>query len=94
MDTRNNDREVLDRVRRIETRVVQLADFIGVDVRGQDCVRVVRRSPAVAVVRSMDVSVSRIVNQLRDLGITDGDVDIMVQGDTRTFLQLRLDYLK
>lgn len=86
--------ETVERVRRIETRLVQIADHLGVDVRSAPSVRIVRLLPTVVVVRSLDVSVSRIVNVLKAEGIEAGTVDVMVQGDTRTALKLILENLQ
>lgn len=85
--------EAIERLRRIETRLVQVADHLGLDVRGVVHVRVVRFNPTVVTVPSLDCSASRIVNALKDQGITSGKVDVMLRNDTRVSMTINLDNL-
>lgn len=86
--------EVVERLRRIETRLVQVADHVGVDVRNTPNVRIVRFVPPVVTISSLDCSASRVVNALKEQGITEGVVDIMLRGDTRVSMTINLDNLK
>lgn len=96
MNAKRDDisQEIVERLRRVETRLVQVADHIGVDVRAVTNVQVLRMSPLVVMVSSLDCSASRIVNVLKLKGITSGMVDVMLRGDTRVSMTLNLDYLQ
>lgn len=86
--------EAIERLRRIETRLVQVADHLGLDVRTTPHVRIVRFVPPVVTISSLDCSASRVVNALKEQGIIEGTVDIMLRGDTRVSMTINLDNLK
>lgn len=64
--------ELLDRVIRIESRLVKLADALGVNVRSRDKITVENRGGKDVDVRisAMDVSISSVINACKEAGIS------------------------
>jgi hypothetical protein len=69
-------REVNQRATRIESRMVQLGDYVGANLRTKMRVHVERDDTGVWVeIDALDVSLSRIVTSLREQGIRKGSQD-------------------
>lgn len=63
-------KELFDRIIRIESRLVQLGDHVGANLRTKQRIEVVVSATGVAVeVDSMDVSMSRILTELSKRGV-------------------------
>ena len=81
--------EVLDRVIRTESRLVQLGDYVGANLRSRQKIEICRPDLANAghpyvLVDSLDVSASRILTELRQANVHVHDIDVFV-GDRRVF---------
>ncbi|CAN7461849.1 hypothetical protein LJR130_003039 [Variovorax sp. LjRoot130] len=79
--------EIRDRVVRLETRIVQLGDYVGANLRTKQRITIVpanSHSPPGAVrveIDAMDVSVSRILTELRQHGVKEGGpIDVFCDG--------------
>jgi hypothetical protein len=78
------NKELLDRMRRMESRLVQLGDHVGANLRTKQKIEI-KPDPAGGVmvtIDSLDVSISRIVTELKQHGLTDEQlgVDIYLPG--------------
>ena len=76
-------RETLERVTRLESRVVQLGDHVGANLRSKQRIEI--RRPDLAdgghpyvVIDSFDVSVSRILTEMRQANLHVGSIDVYV----------------
>ena len=79
-------RETLERVTRLESRMVQLGDYVGANLRSKQKIEI--RRPAsmqpYVVIDSLDVSVSRILTELRQANLYVDRIDVCV-GETHVF---------
>lgn len=74
-------KELLDRTRRMETRMVQLGDHVGANLRSKQKIEVIKTSgPAYVEVDSFDVSVSRILTELQQHDVKQAEVLVMCHG--------------
>lgn len=75
--------EVRDRVIRMESRIVQLGDYVGANLRSKQRIDVKRKDgPGVYVeIDALDVSISRIVAELRNNGVirTEHPIDVFLE---------------
>lgn len=71
--------ELLDRTRRLESRMVQLGDFVGANLRAKQRIDVFPTTNHVEI-DALDVSVSRIATELHQHGIRRGSVDVFFRG--------------
>ncbi|EYS89541.1 hypothetical protein CF68_33200 [Cupriavidus sp. SK-4] len=73
--------EIKDRVTRMESRVVQLGDHVGANLRAKLRIHRVRDASGDQYVEvdSYDVSISRILTELEEAGWS-GDVGVNVRG--------------
>ena len=73
--------ELLDRTRRLESRMVQLGDHVGANLRSKQRIDVhdAAGSPYVTI-DALDVSVSRIVTELAQHNVRHGKVDVFLDG--------------
>jgi phosphatidate phosphatase PAH1 len=78
------ENEVLDRIIRIESRVVQLGDHVGANLRTKQRIafRTDDKGDLVADVDSYDVSLSRILAELRQRhpGFDMGELPVFIHG--------------
>lgn len=59
------EREALDRIIRIESRLVQLGDFVGANLRTKQRIEVVRSANGTAItIDALDVSLARVYAEL------------------------------
>ncbi|WP_322037939.1 hypothetical protein [Burkholderia cenocepacia] len=77
-------KEILDRTRRMESRMVQLGDHVGANLRSKQKIEI-KPDPAggvMVVIDSLDVSMSRIVTELKQHGLSEEQlgVDIYLPG--------------
>lgn len=96
MCTETEMKELLDRTRRLESRMVQLGDFVGANLRSKQRIEVRLRQPsetAYVVIDALDVSVSRIVTELWQHGVRHGLVDVILGGPKPAFT-INLDNCK
>jgi type VI protein secretion system component Hcp len=71
-------REVNQRTTRLESRMVQLGDYVGANLRTRMRIEVCRPKDAgrpYIEIDALDVSISRIVSVLQEMNITE-DVDV------------------
>jgi predicted nucleic acid-binding protein len=68
-------REIADRLRRTESRLVQLGHFVGVELRARRRVDV-RADHRDVDIDALDVSISRIYAELANKGIKSGEVPV------------------
>jgi hypothetical protein len=82
-------REVNQRATRIESRMVQLGDYVGANLRTKMRVHVERDDTGVWVeIDALDVSLSRIVTSLREQGIRKGWIAVNLNGRQITRIDL------
>lgn len=75
-------RELLDRTRRLESRLVQFGDFVGANLRTKQRIEVAGPPAAPHVlIDALDVSVSRIVTELRQHNVRHGEVPVYLNGE-------------
>lgn len=80
---RDIDSELLQRVTRIETRIMSLGDRLGYNLKDKEVVKATCNAPARKVyISAYDVSLSTIINCARTAGVADEWVDIVI-GDER-----------
>lgn len=75
--------ELLDRTRRLESRMVQLGDFVGANLRSKQRIEVKDLRPGAqpyVLIDALDVSVSRIVTELRQHNVLTGQVPVFLDG--------------
>lgn len=75
-------KEIKERVTRIESRVVQLGDHVGANLRTKLRIQPGKSATTgerIVAVDSFDVSISRIMTELEEWGWT-GDVLVEIQG--------------
>lgn len=80
-------KELLDRTRRLESRMVQLGDHVGANLRSKQKIEILPAKgtglhvgiPAVAI-DSLDVSVSRILTELRQHNVRANAVEVFHEG--------------
>ena len=84
--------EVADRVTRIESRVVQLGDHVGANLRTKQRIGVVANSLGTTVVQidALDVSLSRIFAEMKLAGVNPRD-EVSVYLGSRMVAQLYFD---
>ena len=73
-------KETLERVTRLESRMVQLGDHVGANLRTKQRIEIRRpasMSPYV-VIDSLDVSISRILTELRQANLHVASIDVCV----------------
>ena len=75
--------EILDRLIRTESRIVQLGDHVGANLRSKQKIEIVRTDlttpvPAYVRIDSLDVSVSRILTELRQANLHARSVDVFI----------------
>lgn len=58
-------KEVLDRVIRLESRMVQLGDHVGANLRSKQRIDIYMGADPRVVIDSLDVSMSRVLTELR-----------------------------
>jgi hypothetical protein len=89
-------KELLDRTRRLESRLVQLGDFVGANLRAKQKIEVVIMGARTGVpyvrIDALDVSVSRIATELKQHNVRHGKVPVFL-GDEIVFT-LNLDNLQ
>ena len=78
------DNELMDRVIRLESRLVQLGDYVGANLRHKQRIEIVRREGyPVVVIDALDVSLSRIRKELQARLTLDelaAPIDVMLNG--------------
>lgn len=68
------EQEILDRIVRIESRMVQLGDHVGANLRSKQKIDVVlSQTGTVVVIDSLDVSASRIYTELAAKRVRTGE---------------------
>lgn len=74
--------EIKDRLVRMESRMVQLGDHVGANLRIRERIDVKRDAQGDAYVEidSPEQSLSRIVRIMREEGITTGEVPLLIGG--------------
>ena len=79
-------KETLERVTRLESRIVQLGDHVGANLRSKQKIDIYRSALDEPIVRidSLDVSVSRILTELRQAGAHAHQVHVY-HGDRLVF---------
>lgn len=75
-------RETLERVTRLESRMVQLGDHVGANLRTKQRIEIVRlpdfpNRPYVRI-DSLDVSISRILTELRQANLRVREIDVYI----------------
>ncbi len=79
-----NLKEILDRVTRLESRLVQLGDFVGANLRSKQRIEIepptAPSTPPTVHIDALDVSVSRIRTELRQRADYTGPADVYYQG--------------
>lgn len=70
--------ELLDRTRRLESRMVQLGDFVGANLRSKQRIEVYAGSSPSVTIDALDVSISRIVTELRQHDVRHGEVPVFI----------------
>lgn len=85
--------EVLDRTRRLESRMVQLGDYVGANLRSKQKIEIHDADtwPTVRI-DALDVSVSRIVTELRQHNVVRGEVPVYLDG--KTIFTINLDNIE
>lgn len=80
--------EILERTVRMESRMVQLGDYVGANLRAKQRIEIrdASRSPYV-VIDSLDVSVSRILTELEQHGVPAANVPVIHGGVTAFILR-------
>lgn len=70
--------EILQRMIRLESRMVQLGDHVGANLRTKQKIDIEHTPPDSNLVRidKLDVSLSRILSELREQGITQSTVRV------------------
>lgn len=82
-------REVNQRTTRLESRMVQLGDYVGANLCTKMRVHVERNDTGVWVeIDALDVSLSRIVTSLREQGIRKGWIAVELNGRQITRIDL------
>lgn len=71
--------EINQRVTRTESRIVQLGDFVGANLRAKQKIEVIygADSEVYVAVDALDVSFSRVASVLRDAGYDRGSFEII-----------------
>lgn len=87
--------ELLDRTRRLESRMVQLGDYVGANLRSKQRIEVYAGSSPSVTIDALDVSISRIVTELAQHNVRRGEVPVFL-GDNphRPIFTIDLDRLK
>ena len=74
--------EVLQRVTRLESRMVQLGDYVGANLRSKQ--KVIFSWPPnqrpIAAIDALDMSLSRVIAELDTLDAPTGDIDVVCKG--------------
>lgn len=80
-------RETRERVIRMESRMVQLGDHVGANLRTKQriVIRDLQTAPYV-VIDSLDVSVSRILTELRQHKVSAVNIPVLHEGGTAFIL--------
>lgn len=92
MTPRTTEEETLQRLTRIETRIVQLGDHVGVNLRSKQ--RVVIHDDITGVwveVDALDVSLSRIITELEKAGAGPGRVPVAYRGHPVASVNFKMD---
>ena len=69
MSTEQVTKETLERVIRMESRLVQLGDHVGANLRSKQRIEIRQDHETLVNIDSLDVSVSRILTELRQAGV-------------------------
>jgi hypothetical protein len=76
--------DIRDRMVRVESRLVQLGDFVGANLRSRQKIDVVPPENGSDVVSttvdSLDVSIARIYAEMATAGFIDVEADVFVDG--------------
>lgn len=73
-------KETLERVTRMESRVVQLGDHVGANLRAKQRIEVRHDDGETFVnIDALDVSVSRVLTELRQAGVKQGAINVYHQ---------------
>lgn len=80
MENEDVNKEILQRVVRLETRMVQLGDHVGANLRTKQRITVHPGSPAWVEVDALDVSLSRILDEMARAGVEPGRVTLAHRG--------------
>jgi hypothetical protein len=76
--------EIRDRMVRVESRLVQLGDYVGANLRTRQKIDVERPGPdgvLTTTVDSLDVSIARIYAELASAGYVGKEADVYVEGE-------------
>ena len=94
-DTYDMTRERLDRTRRLESRLVQLGDFVGANLRSKQRIEVYEGSSPSVTIDAIDVSISRIVTELAQHNVRHGEVPVFLSTNShRPIFTIHLDRIK
>jgi len=86
--------EVAERLRRTETRLVNLGESLGHDLRTKTPIYINKFTVPSVTIDRYDVSVSRIITALAEQGIRSGEVPVRIAGNARILFSLNLDNCK
>lgn len=87
--------ELLERTRRMESRMVQLGDFVGANLRSKQRIEVYAGSSPSVTIDALDVSVSRIVTELAQHDVRHGEVPVFLATNPhRPIFTINLDRIK
>lgn len=75
-----NLQEILKRVSRIETRLVQFGDFVGANLRDKQRIDILEGTTPAIVIDALDVSLSRIAAELQRHQIHPQAVGVWLEG--------------
>lgn len=82
--------EILERVRRLESRTVRLGDHVGIDLRGNPHVTINEGDPVTVTIESTDVSVCRIITILAAHDAAYGEVHVRQMGSSQPLFTIHL----
>jgi hypothetical protein len=74
--------ELRDRCVRMESRMVQMGDFVGINLRERQRIEVKRdgQGDVFVEIDALDVSLSRVLISLREKGHRTGEVPVLLNG--------------
>jgi hypothetical protein len=74
--------ELRDRCVRMESRMVQMGDFVGINLRERQRIEVKRdgQGDVYVEIDALDVSLSRILVSLREQGHRAGEIPVLLKG--------------
>lgn len=95
MEPRTPIEEILQRLTRMETRLVQLGDHTGINLRSKQRVVIHPGAPdgsgAWVEIDALDVSLSRIVTELEKAGIGPGRIPVAHRGLPVASINFKMD---